>query len=291
MTAAAGLRARAEAEAQQLPPLLLAADRLAGAVLMGAHGRRRAGPGEDFWQYRPAQPGDSRQRIDPRRSGRGDQDYVRDREWQIAQTLLLAIDRGASMRSRSDRRWPEKSDRARVLGLALALVLLRGGERVGLAGSDLPPRRGPAQRLALAQALLDDSPEEFGLPALQALPPRGQAVILSDALGPLEPVAETLARAAGQGVGGVFLQVLDPAEEEYPFRGRVRFESPGGSLRHDTLQADGLRARYLERLAERRARLAELCARSGWLFGTHRTDLPAQTALIWLYHALGRGRR
>ena len=38
----------------------------------GAHGLRRPGPGEEFWQYRPAQPGEPARAIDWRRSARSD---------------------------------------------------------------------------------------------------------------------------------------------------------------------------------------------------------------------------
>src|SRR5690606_39961733 len=97
-----------------------------------------------------------------------------------------------------------------------------------------------------------------------------------------------LARAADAGVKGALMQILDPAEEDFPFAGRTVFESMAGALEHETQRADGLRARYLGRLAERRARLAAAALRAGWQFTTHHTDLPAQGALLWLYHAIGR---
>ena len=126
MTAPAPLRASAEAEAARLPALLARAEHLAGAVLLGAHGRRRSGVGDDFWQYRPAQSGDSRRMIDHRRSARGDMQYVREREWQIAQTVHLWVDQGQSMRFASGPKWPQKIDRARLLGLAMAVLMVRG---------------------------------------------------------------------------------------------------------------------------------------------------------------------
>ncbi|MEO0389520.1 MAG: DUF58 domain-containing protein, partial [Pseudomonadota bacterium] len=135
------LRAKAETEAARLPALLARAEHLANAVLLGDHGRRRAGMGDDFWQYRPAQQGDSRRLIDHRRSAMGDVQFVREREWQIAQSVMLWCDLGASMRFASGAAVPEKGDRARVLTLALAILLIRGGERVGLTGTRLPPRR------------------------------------------------------------------------------------------------------------------------------------------------------
>ena len=128
MTQSNALRHRAEAEASRLPPLLARADHLAGTVLLGDHGRRRAGMGDDFWQYRPAQIGDSRRMIDHRRSARGDHQFVREREWQIAQSVMLWVDQGASMRFSSDTHLETKADRARLLGLGIAILLVRGGE-------------------------------------------------------------------------------------------------------------------------------------------------------------------
>lgn len=86
------------------------------------------------------------------------------------------------------------------------------------------------------------------------------------------------------------LQVLDPVEEAFPFDGRTIFESMTGAVRHETRKAGNLRDRYRARLAERKARLSDLAAKAAWLFHTHHTDRPAQGALLWMYHALGRGR-
>ena len=98
MTPVPHLRQRAEQEASQLPALLAHAEHLATTVLLGDHGRRRSGLGDDFWQYRPLRPGDSYRSIDWRRSAKGDTQFVREREWQIAQSVLLWVDPGASMR-------------------------------------------------------------------------------------------------------------------------------------------------------------------------------------------------
>lgn len=288
------LRAGAEAEAARLPALLARAEQLAGAVLPGAHGRRRAGTGDDFWQYRPAQIGDSRRAIDHRRSARGDQEFVREREWQIAQSVMFWVDQGASMRFASQKTLPEKADRARLLGLALAILLLRGGERVGLTGTALPPRRGRPQITRLAELLSAPDVRDYAPPEHRGMLPHARAVFISDFLGDIAPVQEALTKAADRGVRGVLYHVLDPAEEAFPFAGRTIFESVGGTLRHETLKANELRERYLARLAERKDALTQLCARTGWRYGQHHTDATAQAALLWLYGALdareGRGR-
>ncbi|WP_171230931.1 DUF58 domain-containing protein [Ruegeria sp. HKCCA6707] len=289
MNAALTLRERSEAEASRLPPLLARAEHLAGTVLLGDHGRRRSGMGDDFWQYRPAQLGDSRRMIDHRRSARGDQQFVREREWQIAQSIMLWVDQGASMRFASDKGLPTKADRARLLGLATAILLVRGGERVGLTGTSLPPRRGNAQIVRLAQAWSEDAEADYAPPEHKAMIPHARAVFLSDFLGPLGEVELALTKAADRGVRGVLLQILDPSEEAFPFRGRTIFESVGGTAQHETLKAGDLRDRYLERLARRKDDLARLCRATGWQLGLHHSKDSAQSALLWLYRALDGG--
>ena len=253
------LRASAEAQASRLPALLARAEHLAGAVLLGAQGRRRAGMGDDFWQYRPAQIGDSRRMIDHRRSARGDQEFVREREWQIAQSVMLWVDQGASMRFSSTDAVPQKADRARLLGLSIAILLLRGGERVGLTGTQLPPRRGNPQILRLAESFCIDEAADYSPPEHRAMIPNARAVFISDFMGDLTTVRTALTKAADRGVRGVLCHVLDPSEEAFPFTGRTIFESVGGTLSHETLKANDLRDRYLARLAERKAELEALC--------------------------------
>ncbi len=289
MSAAQTLRERSEAEASRLPPLLARAEHLAGTVLLGDHGRRRSGLGDDFWQYRPAQIGDSRRLIDHRRSARGDQQFVREREWQIAQSIMLWVDQGASMRFASDKNLPTKADRARLLGLSTAILLVRGGERVGLTGTTLPPRRGNAQIIRLAQAWSEDAQTDYAPPEHRAMIPHARAVFISDFLGPLDEVELALTKAADRGVRGVLLQVLDPSEESFPYSGRTIFESVGGTARHETLKAADLRDRYLDRLAQRKNALTQLCRATGWQMGLHHTGDSAQSALLWLYRALDGG--
>jgi len=245
--------------------------------------------GDDFWQYRPAQPGDSRRMIDHRRSARGDTQFVREREWQIAQSIMLWVDQGASMRFASTAHVPEKADRARLLGLAASILLIRGGERVGLTGTRLPPRRGTTQILQLAEMFSEDAPEDYSPPEHRAMIPSARALFISDFMGDIEEVKLALTKAADRGIRGVLLQVLDPSEESFPFHGRTIFESVGGSLSHETLKANDLKDRYLDRLATRKSELQAICALTGWQCGLHHTDASAQSALLWLYRALEGG--
>ncbi len=281
------LRARAETLGQSLPPLLAEAEHLAATVMFGEHGRRRAGLGDEFWQYRPAHQGDAARMIDWRRSARSDAHFVREREWQAAQSVTLWVDPAKSMSFSGDPVRPPKTDRARLLALATAVLLLRGGERVGLAGDGAPARSGRNQLLRLASVMsgLEDI-DEYGAPQTTGMASHGRAVFLSDFLGDLAGIESALATAADRGVRGAVVQVLDPAEEDFPFDGRTIFESMGGTMRHETMRAGDLRAKYLSRLADRKDRLATLARAVGWHYHCHHTGQSAQSALLWLYQAL-----
>lgn len=286
MTTITALRQRSEEEAAKLPALLARAEHLAGTVLLGEHGRRRSGLGDDFWQYRPMQQGDALRDIDWRRSARSDTQFVREREWQIAQSVILWVDQAASMRFASDNNLTTKADRARTLALASAILLIRGGERVGLTGFDLPPRRGQAQISRLAEMLSMDQGEDYAEPEARGMIPQSRAIFFSDFLGDPAPVEAALTKAADRGVRGALVQILDPSEEYFPFDGRTIFQSIGGGIVHETLKAGDLRARYLDRLAERKDRLEQLSRLTGWQYLCHHTSDSAQSALLWIYRAM-----
>lgn len=285
------LRRNSAELAGALPPLLADAQRLAAMILLGEHGRRHSGTGDEFWQYRVAVDGDEARQIDWRRSGRSDLHFIRQKEWQAAQSVLLWVDNSASMGFSSSKNLSTKGDCARVLAMAISILLLRGGEKVGLSNSANPPRAGQTQLLRLAQELSDNSDtNDFGSPDSHGMRADTRAVFISDFMGDFAGVQKALTDAADRGVKGALLQILDPQEEAFPFNGRTVFESMAGTLRHETLKAGDLRDRYLQRLAGRKAALADLAHLTGWQYFCHHTDAAPRLALTWLYHALERRR-
>ncbi|MEM9012917.1 MAG: DUF58 domain-containing protein [Pseudomonadota bacterium] len=284
------LRRDAAKIAGALPPLLAEAEALAATVAMGVHGRRRPGHGETFWQYRQAGPGDPLPAIDWRRSGRSDHLYIREMEWEAAQTVSFWVDDSSAMDYRSARSARSKRERAQVLALALSVLLVRAGERVALLGSPLSQPRGGETRLRrLATALAHeraDRPDYGAPPEGETLPP-GKAVFLSDFMGPRDAIFTALGQAADAGVSGAYIQIVDESEETFPFDGRNIFESMGGSVSFETQRARALRTAYQARLAERRAELMDTARRTGWQCLIHRTSESPRRALLWLYMAIG----
>jgi uncharacterized protein (DUF58 family) len=202
---------------------------------------------------------------------------------------MIWCDRSASMDYRSRAAPRSKAERAALLSLALAVLLSRGDERFGLLATDAePPATGRNQLLRMAAILTEDPPEarpDHAAAPLILQPRVGAGVFLSDFLGPEEDIRPAVEGAAARGTGGVLLQILDPAEEGFPFSGRTRFESVSRALRHDAEQAASLREAYQARLAERRRWLAGLAP--SWRLLPHRTDESPRRALLALFTALG----
>jgi uncharacterized protein (DUF58 family) len=284
------LRHRAETLAGGLPAMLLAAERIAATVAQGVHGRRRVGQGETFWQFRRYQPGDPTPTIDWRQSAKSSHIYVRQMEWEAAQSLWLWCDSSPSMDWRSANDVPLKRDRAAVLALALTVLLVRGGERVALLDSDLPPMTGPTAIDRLTLLLSDLQPKESdpGLPPFKPLPRFAHLVLIGDFLAPIEEIQAAVERHAARGVMGHLLQVLDPAEESLPYSGRVRFEGLEGESPWLLSRVENVRDEYRDRLARQRDNLASLARALGWTVSAHRTDHPAESALLTLYMSLAQ---
>lgn len=283
-TAAHQLRQDADRLAAGYPALLAEADRVAALVAAGVHGRRRAGQGETFWQYRPYDVSDPANRIDWRRSARGDAIFVRDTEWEAANSIYLWRDGSAGMEWRSAKSLPTKQDRATVLSLALASLLMRGGERCAVLGESDRPRAGRAgyEQLALRLAQSQGSTDTLA----GKLPADAKLLIASDFLTEPESWADKLAALASRPASGVLLHIIDPAEESFPFKGRVEFKTPGGWLAPYLLgRAEKAKDDYQTRFAAHCARLDDTARQLGFTLIRHHTDQPPGPALTALYQA------
>lgn len=280
------LREQAERLAAPLPPLLLEAERIAATVTQGVHGRRRVGTGETFWQFRRYRVEDASGAIDWRQSAKSQHWFVRETEWESAESIWLWRDASASMDYRS--RWSatSKRDRATVLTLALMSLLVRAGERIGLLDEPDPAANGRIALRRMAHRLTEGTARPDDLPPGKHLPRFARVVLMGDLLAPVETVTRRIAELAQGGVSGHVLQILDPAEEDFPFAGRTRFEGLDDHMSLLFGRAEALRGGYCAALAAHRDAIGQACRHQGWTFATHRTDRPPQLALLALYQAL-----
>jgi uncharacterized protein (DUF58 family) len=254
--------------AARLPKLILAAERLAFIAAPGLHGRRRGGHGDSFWQFRDWQNGDDSRQIDWRRSARGDRLYFREKEWEAQASIALSLENTPSLAFHSSNSLPTKWERAVLLLLALASILARSGERVALAGVT-PPLNGRTTTKKIAEALLTGGTAQPD--------PQARHIRFGDFLKPADFTAPA---------GGAVLQILDPAECDFPYSGRVVFEGMSGEPSQEASNAAEWRKAYQARMTAHRQEVANAAIRAGQTALFHRTDHPPAAALATLFQAL-----
>ena len=285
MTGFSPLQHEADGLGAGLPPLMVAADRLAASVSLGVHGRRRAGIGESFWQFRRYQNEDAA-RIDWRQSAKSQHLFVREREWEAAQTVWLWRDGGAGMDFSSG--GVSKMERAELLLLALASLLVRGGERVGFLGGGERPA-GVAPGADPHRPWLDGPQAAGGGELPPEYPHRARRRTgLAGRFSGARARMEAMRRLARAGVSGHLVRIVDPAEEDFPYSGRARFESVRGG--DDALlfgRAESVGEAYRARFRAHGEAIADAALQLGWTMHRHRTDHAPLTALIALHAAIG----
>jgi uncharacterized protein (DUF58 family) len=274
--------------AAMMPRLILESRKIAASVIHGLHGRRRAGSGENFWQFRRFVFGEEVRRIDWRRSARDDHLYVREREWEAAHTIWIWPDRSPSMAFASRLARESKLERTLVIAFALAEVLVDAGERVGVPGL-MRPTGSRAIIERMAEAIIHDPSERASLPLGFTPASLSEVVILSDLWSPIADIRAMLAQLATNGSQGHLVQVVDPAEETFPYSGRIEFVEPEGAGEITVGRAENWRTDYAARLLRHRNEIRAETDRLGWSFTVHRTDRPANELLLALHARIGEG--
>ena len=268
---------------------------MAATVSQGVHGRRRVGSGETFWQFRQYQPGDPSNRIDWRQSAKSQRVFIRETEWEAAQSVWLWRDSSGSMSYKSSDALPTKQERATLLLLATASLLVRGGEYIGLLGHDRIPFTGRTALTRLAEPLFAatnaGASDDSGVPKRAPLPRHARVVLIGDFLSPLEEIDRVVRSYGADAIQGHMMQVLDPAEEQFPFAGRTEFHGYESEPRMLLDRVQNVRGDYLERLGTHQASLADIARASGWTFASHGTDRRPETPLMALYEVLSDDSR
>ncbi|MHC2464670.1 DUF58 domain-containing protein [Bradyrhizobium embrapense] len=276
--------------AASLPRLVLEARRVAANVIHGLHGRRRAGSGENFWQYRRFVSGEPSQRVDWRRSARDDHLYVREQEWEAAHTVWIWPDRSSSMAFASREARDSKLERGLIVAFALAELLVAGGERVGIPGL-LNPTASLNVIDKMAEAMLHDETTRASLPPSFVPSSLAEIVVLSDFWSPIAEITAMLAGLSSSGAHGTMIQVVDPAEETFPYSGRVEFVEPEAGSVITAGRAESWASDYVARVALHRDEIRSETNRLDWLFSTHTTSRSAAELLLFLHAGMMVSKR
>lgn len=284
-TSPLSLASKLHEDMAKMPYFLLEARRIANTLITGWHGQRRRGQGENFWQFRPYIEGEPITRIDWRRSARDEHTYLREHEWQMTQIVWLWPDQSASMRYCSRFSKISKGDHAIILTLALALLLTQSGEHIAIPNL-MPPTMASnvIERIALTLA---NHQSENSLPDFSTITRFSHTIIISDFLDHPDKIIQHLSILSTKQVTAHLIEIADPAEENFPYRGCIEFFDPETKEKLLFGKAENLRENYRKLYQVRRQELTNFCSRQGWTYHVSTTDKSFTKTILHLANQMG----
>lgn len=294
--------------ADQLDPTVLAAlgqlelvaRWVVDGFVTGMHRSPRKGFSVEFAEHRPYVPGDDLRYLDWRIAGRADRWVVKQFEEETNARAMLVLDVSASMQWTGDPARLTKLAYAERLAAAMALLLLRQRDAVGLIRFDetlrnvIPPRSPQTQWRRLMAAFSEPgggtSSDVAGalLQAGRLVRRPGFVVLLSDLLVDPEPVADAARTLRARGHEVLVLHVLDPAERDFPDAGEARYRDPESAIEVPASPLD-VRTTYQTTVQEALAEWRAVLGRAGARYAVAMTDEPFGRPLRQLMGANGRG--
>ncbi|WP_435015838.1 DUF58 domain-containing protein [Tundrisphaera sp. TA3] len=270
-------------------------------MMSGRHRSPFKGFSVEFAEHRQYGPGDEIRHIDWRALGKTDRYYVKEYEEETNLRAYLVVDTSGSMGYAGST--ASKLEHARQVAATLAYLMIGQRDAVGLVTFDddlraaIPPRSAPGHFSVLCRALEQAQPGgEAPLGAiLDALAGRirrrGLVVILSDGFDRLDDLTRALRHLRHRRHEVLFLHVLAPEEETFPFRRPARFRNLEVAGQATRVDPSALRSHYLERFEAFRRGLEEAVRGMGADYHRASTALPPERAVLdYLAARSARGR-
>ena len=274
----------------QLEGLELRARTIVDGYLSGMHRSVYRGQSVEFTEHREYAPGDDLRYVDWKVFGKTDKVYLKQFEAETNLVCHLLVDISESMCYRSQGSAFSKLEYAQCLAAALGMIVLRQRDSVSLATCDNQLRElvresgNPSHLRQLVEVM--QQPEAKRKSALgtvlhefsQRVKRRGVVVLLSDLLGDDAALLAGLKHLRHQRHEVVVLQLLDPAELEFPFERTTLFQGLE-ALPEVLAEPRGVRKAYLEELHKFLERIEVGCRSMQIDYELLRTDQPFDEAL------------
>ena len=283
------LRREAEHHVSDLPALMIKAEKISANIMHGMHAQRKAGSGEKFWQFREYQETDRPQDIDWRQSAKTDQVLVKQREWQTTQRTYLWCASGASMDFTSSPKQYTKQDTTHIIALSLALLLRQSEEQIGLFG-DLKTGHSEDKIQNIGQLLLQQSAVNARLPDTDnfALPRHASFIGVGDFLSPIDDITHSMSSVSANAENGLLIQILDPAELDLRYKGRVRFRGMEDDELELVNNVSSIRQEYKQRISHHTDQVKALCHEQNWSYILHNTSDDIANTLKGIWQLMDR---
>ena len=281
------MRLKAEKLTFQIPNLLIKANNIANTVWEGMHNRNKAGVGDSFWQFRKYEYGDPAHLIDWKKSAKSYDTFVKEKELNTLQDIVIWRDTSKSMNFSSNKQIEPKIYRANLLTLALTIIFSKSGENIVLNGFNSKLSHGNKVINFIANQITSKIKESFlSRPNIDEIKNNSDVILISDFLNDIKYTEEIIRKLSSRGINGNIIQVLDPAEKTFPFKGRINFN---GLEEEESIligNAESIKNNYKKAITTHCNKVKKLALSYSWKYYMDTTDNSPESSLLNICNTL-----
>ena len=274
------MRLKAEELSNKIPSLYVKADRIANTIWEGIHNRNKDGLGDNFWQFRKYEYGDPAHLIDWKKTAKSNETFIQEKELQTLQNFVIWRDTSKSMNFRSSESIDTKLYRANLFTLALTIILSKSGENIVLNGlkSELL-KGGNAVNFVSSQINEKVTDSYKSSPNINEIKNNSDVILIGDFLNNINETEKTIKELSNRGINGIIIQILDPAERFFPYKGRINFNGLEGEKNILIGKAESVRNDYKKAIKIHIEKLEKLITSYSWKYILDNSDQDASISL------------
>ena len=253
------MRLKAEELSNKIPSLYIKAERIANTIWEGMHNRNKDGLGDNFWQFRKYEYGDPAHLIDWKKTAKSNETFIQEKELQTLQNFVIWRDTSRSMDFRSSESIDTKLYRANLFTLTLTIILSKSGENIVLNGLKSKLLKGGNAVNFVSNQIDEKVTDSYkSSPNVNEIKNNSDVILIGDFLNNIIETEKTIKELSNRGINGIIIQILDPAERFFPYKGRINFNGLEGeqniligkaeSVRNDYKKAIKIHIEKLEKL-------------------------------------------
>ena len=242
----------------------------------------KKGNGEEFWDFREYKIGDPLKVIDWKKSSKSNKLFIKNNENESSKSIWFWVNKNASMNFKNYSNLNTKYERAIIICLILVDIFLKSGEKVGIIGSESGLQKGQSKFIPLASELIKKS-TKFSETRIKK---NDIVFIISDFIQQNEKIKNDLLGITENAYLGLLIQVLDPAEKNFPFKGRNRFFDPVSGLHKLFNRSENMQEKYKREIILHQKKIMQMCSKFGWKFFSNTTNQSCESLILKIYNSI-----
>ena len=274
------MRLKAEELSNKIPSLYIKAERIANTIWEGMHNRNKDGLGDNFWQFRKYEYGDPAHLIDWKKTAKSNETFIQEKELQTLQNFVIWRDTSKSMNFRSSESIDTKLYRANLFTLTLTIILSKSGENIVLNGLKSELLKGGDAVNFVSNQINEKVIDSYkSSPNINEIKNNSDVILIGDFLNNINETEKTIKELSNRGINGIIIQILDPAERFFPYKGRINFNGLEGEKNILIGKAESVRNDYKKAIKIHIEKLEKLTTSYSWKYILDNSDQEASISL------------